>query len=334
MLVVLFIVILIAVFGLLNVFTLVLPRQFLKKRQDVKNAERQAFALSQGWYFQPYAPEVLSRYGCPPFTERGDRRVVFGLITGQVDGMQVTTFDYQRRTKSTSYSAVVYNDTNQVVTVWTVKLPKALPYLELSTRKLFMGNATEVRTADPEFNKRFVVSDGDVNLAAQLLTPQVTGTIQHLRLGDWTIHGDELVYPMVNTMTRTTAQEIVDTARCVVALVRAFPAEVWGGAQLPAPQTPATQVPAAAPMSQPMPVQQPMAQPMPPQQGQYPQPGGWQPQPQQGYPQQPGYPQPGYAQPGYPQPQPGYPQQNPWSQHPGPQGQPPNGGYPAAPPRY
>ncbi|ALG08495.1 hypothetical protein [Kibdelosporangium phytohabitans] len=327
MLVVLFIVILIAVFGLLNVFTLVLPRQFLKKRQDVKNAERQAFAMSQGWYFQPYAPEVLTRYGCPPFTERGDRRVVFGLVTGQVDGMQVTTFDYQRRTKSTSYSAVVYNDTNEVVTVWAVKLPTALPYVEVSARRLFMGNVTELRTADQEFNKRFVVSDGDANLAARLLTPQVIGTIQQLRLGGWTIHGDELIYPMVNTMTRTTAQEIVDTARCVVALVRAFPAETWGGAQIPAPQTPAPQIPAPQgmqqPMSQPVPMQQPVSQPFPqpvqqpmPQQGQYPQQGGWapQPQPQPGYPPQQGYPQPGY------------PQQNPW-----PQGQPPNGGYP---PRY
>nr|WP_052479240.1 hypothetical protein [Kibdelosporangium sp. MJ126-NF4]CEL23121.1 putative integral membrane protein [Kibdelosporangium sp. MJ126-NF4]CTQ90258.1 FIG01122654: hypothetical protein [Kibdelosporangium sp. MJ126-NF4] len=330
MIVVLFIVILIAVFALLNVVTLVLPRQFLKKRQDVKNSERQAFAMSQGWYFQPYAPEMLTRYGCPPFTERGDRRVVFGLVAGQVDGMQVTTFDYQRRTKSTSYGAVVYSDTNQVVTVWAVKLPTPLPYVEVSARKLFMGNVTELQTADPEFNKRFVVADGDANLAAQLLTPQVTGTIQHLRLGGWTIHGDELVYSTVNVMTRTTAQEIVDTARCVVALVRAFPAQVWGGAQISAPQP----VPQLQPQAQPMQPQPMQAQPMQPQ-GQYPpQQGGWAPQPGQAQPgyAQPGYPQPGYvhpgqAQPGYPQQ--GYPQQNPW-----PQGQPPNGGYPPAPPQY
>lgn len=306
MLVVLFIVILIAMFALLNVFTLVLPRQFLKKRQDVKNAERQAFAMSQGWYFQPYAPELLTRYGCPPFTEQGDRRVVFGLLAGQVDGMQLTVFDYQRRTKSTSYSAVVYSDTNQVVTVWAVKLPAALPYVELGVRRLFMGNVTELRTADPEFNKRFVLEDGDANLAAQLLTPQVTGLMQHLRLGGWTIHGDELVYPVINGMTRTTAQEIVDTARSVVALVRALPTHVWGGAQISAPQPAPQPQPALPP--QPMPPQPMQPQPMQPQ-GHYPPQGGW-------------APQPGYAQPGHAQPQ-------PW-----PQGQPPHGGYPAAPPRY
>jgi hypothetical protein len=306
MLVVLFIVILTAVFALLNVFTLVLPRQFLKKRQDVKNAERQAFAMSQGWYFQPYAPEVLSRYGCPPFTERGDRRVVFGLITGQVDGMQVTAFDYQRRTLRRSYSAVVYSDTNQVVTVWVVKLPTALPYMQLGTRRLFAGKVTELRTADPEFNKNYVLDEGDPNLAAQLLTPQVTGLIQHLRLAGWTIQGDELVYSMVNFMTRTTAQEIVDTARNVVALVRSFPAQLWGNTPIPAPQP--------APPPQPM---QPQVH--------NPSPGGWAPQP--GYAQ----PHPGYAQPqpGYAQPQPGYAQPQPW-----PQGYPPNTGHPTAPPRY
>jgi hypothetical protein len=337
--VVLFVVILFAVFGLINVFTLVLPRSFLNQRQQSKNAERQSFAMSQGWQFRPFAPELLTQFSCRPFTERGDRRVVFGVLSGMLDGLPVTVFDFQRRTKRTSYGMIVYQDSNEVNTVWVVKLPAALPPLHISARgiKWLVGNSVQPRTPDPEFNKRFLIDGGDENLAMELFTPQVTSLMRQIRLDGWTIQGDQLIHSMVNRITRTTPQEIMDTARALTALVRAFPPHLWNGAAVPsAPQQVMPQpVPQAMP-SQPMP-QQPMPQQLAPQQlaPQYlPQPYPQQQYPPQQYPQQP-YPQqvPGYYPPSQPpQVQPGYGPPNGWQ----PQGYPPvpPAGHPQAPRGY
>ncbi|TCO48958.1 hypothetical protein [Actinocrispum wychmicini] len=313
MLVALFVVLFIAIMALLNVFTLVLPRQFLKKRQDSKNAERQAFAMGQGWQFRPYAPELLTAYNCKPFTLRGDRRVAFGAVVGLVDGLQVTVFDYQRRTKRTSYSGLVYSDANEVYTVWVVKLPVALPPLHVANRgmRLLTGHAVEPRTPDQEFNRQVLIEGGDENFAMELFTPQVIGAMRQTRLSDWTIQGNELIHPARNFFTRTTAQEIFETAQGLTAVIRAFPQHLWtrqgaslpAGGQQPTYPTGPQQMPPPQQMQphpsgpQPMPMQQPMypSGPMP----NAPQPMP-QPQMQPGYyPQQPGYGQP--PQPyGYP----------------------------------
>ncbi|MEV4312299.1 hypothetical protein [Actinocrispum sp. NPDC049592] len=266
MLVVLAIIGIVGVFALINVFTLVLPRQFLRKRQDIKNAERQQFAMSQGWQFVPYAPELLQTYGqIPPFTERGDRRVVFGVISGPLDGAHVTVFDYQRRTKVTSYGSVVYNDSNEVNTVWVVKLPNVLPPLHIGPRRIWAGNAPHPQTPDLDFNKQHIL-DGDLNLAAELFTPQVIATMRQLRLSQWAIVGNELIYAMVNTFTRTTPQEIIDIGRTVTALARSLPEQLLQ--RYPAaPQQPGL-APGMPPMgqypaSQPFPMQPPVSQPFP-----------------------------------------------------------------------
>jgi hypothetical protein len=295
-----FIVVIIAFFLLLNVFTLVLPRQFLQKRQDSKNAERQAFAARQGWQFRPYAPELLQVYNCRPFTERGDRRVAFGVVVGMVDGVQVTAFDYQRRTKRTSYSGIIYSDSNQVVTVWVVKLPVNLPSLHMGSRgfRLLTGNFVEPRTPDVEFNKGFLIEGGDENFAMQLFTPQVTAMMKHTRLADWTIQGNELIHYSTNHFTRTTADEIMQVAQALVALVRSFPQQIWRGATLPPPG----QLPAAMPMTGPQPMPMPGAQPMPITGPPVAQPMPYPPRQQM----PPMQPSPGYHPPGYHPPQPGY----------------------------
>jgi hypothetical protein len=307
-----FIIVIIAFFVLLNVFTLVLPRQFLQKRQDSKNAERQAFAMSQGWHFRPYAPELLQVYNCKPFTERGDRRVAFGVVVGLVDGVQVTAFDYQRRTKRTSYSGIVYSDTNQVVTVWVVKLPANLPSLHMATRgfRLLTGNFVEPRTPDVEFNKGFLIEGGDENFAMQLFTPQVMAMMKHTRMADWTIQGNELIHYSTNHFTRTTAEEIMQAAQALVALVRSFPEQLWRGAALPpSGQMPSQPIPMPMTGPQPMPITGPPV-PYPPQPQMQPgQPMPMQPMPQM-QPPPPGYypPQPGYGPaPGWPHPQYGPP---------------------------
>ncbi|WP_156757730.1 type III secretion system chaperone family protein [Actinokineospora pegani] len=228
----LFIVFIVALLASLNLFTLVLPRQFLLKRQNSKNAERQAFAAAHGWRFQPFAPELLTRYPCAPFTEHGDRRVAFGHLAGWVDGAWVTAFDFQRRTKRTSYGSIMFTDTNSVETVWTVRLPAPLGVVEVQ-RRLSFGQDTGLRTADPEFNRQHAVVGGDPDLAARLLTPRVTALLPQVSRSGFAIVGDELVVARDNVLTRTTVPELLEVARLLVALMRALPVQGAPSQQIP-----------------------------------------------------------------------------------------------------
>ena len=65
------------------------------KRVQSTNHERQALASSQGWGFSADAPELLDRWPLKPFTEIGDKRMAFGVVSGMVGGVSFTAFDYQ-----------------------------------------------------------------------------------------------------------------------------------------------------------------------------------------------------------------------------------------------
>src|ERR1044072_4136244 len=114
---------LILVFGLLNLLTLGIPRMYLKKRQDFKNNERAQLAMRTGWQFRPFGPDLLNRYPFPPFTERGDRRVAFGVLSGVAESMPFVVFDFQVRRKVITYNLVVRRENNEVNTVFAMRLP-------------------------------------------------------------------------------------------------------------------------------------------------------------------------------------------------------------------
>jgi len=67
------------------------------KRIQQTNYERQSVASSQGWGFSQDAPELLDRWPLKPFTEIGDKRIAFGVVSGTVNGVPFTAFDYHRR---------------------------------------------------------------------------------------------------------------------------------------------------------------------------------------------------------------------------------------------
>ena len=302
MIAVLGIVAIFAVLSLLNLFTFVLPRTFLKKRQDFKNKERYQLAMSARWQFRPYAPDLAGRYNTYPFNQRGDRRVVFGVLAGVVENVPFTVFDFQLRKKITYRNAVVVSEDNAVYTLWTLKLPVALPPFRVATRglRILFGRATEPQTQDPAFNKNFLVEEGDPGFVNEFVTPQLAHALRDNKIANLTVQGDELIYVLENSMTRTTAQEITDHLRRLNAVVRALPQEIMARYGAPAPQQLA---PPSPPVGFP-----------PPPPAQYGPPPGYAPPPAYGPPPGYGYPPPGpYAAPpqhygppqGYPPP-PGY----------------------------
>jgi hypothetical protein len=306
------------------------------KRIQATNYERQQLASSQGWGFTQDAPELLDRWPLKPFTEIGDKRMAFGVVSGAVNGMSFTAFDYHRRPKVTNWQnrgkTTMSIDTILIDTVWVLTLPSTLPkfqIFDMAEPNFDREGTVAPQTADGKVNRSYLLVDTDPGVATQMLTPQVTAVMKQHKLVNWATWGDQLLCVKHPIFGRVKPEELSSKVGELGQLLAVLPQHLWGTGNTAAQQQPAQpQPPQPQPQQQPQ-YQQPYPQqpypPQPyPQQG-YPPPQPYPPQPQPpyGYPQQPQpyyppqhYPQQPYypQQPGYP-PQPGYPQQ-PWG-HPG-----------------
>jgi len=298
------------------------------KRVQSTNHERQALASSQGWGFSADAPELLERWPLKPFTEIGDKRMAFGVVSGAVGGVSFTAFDYHRRPKVTHWQSrgrtTMSIDTILIDTVWVLTLPATLPKFQIfdfAEPNFDRDGTVPPQTADAKLNRSYLLVDTDPGVANQFLTPTVTAIMKQYKLHNWATWGDQLLCVKHPIFGRVKPDELSSRVGELGQLIGTLPPHLWGTGN--APQQPAAQ-PAPAPQ-QPYPAQQyPAQQPYPPQQP-YP---AQQPYPvQQPYPPQPQYQQPYPAQ-GYPPQQPYYPPQ-PYPQQPY---YPPQPGYP--PPGY
>lgn len=235
------------------------------KRIEKTNAERYQLAGQYGWQFWPEVPELLRRWGVMPFTQQGDKRIAFGVLSGLFQGMPFTVFEYHRRPTVTSYHTrwtgkkVGEFDTITIDSVWAVTLPAPMPRFQIvsSIEPTFdIDQYPEPPTHDPKFNRWYKVIDTDPNTAMQVLTPPVMATMRQLKVHNWSLAGNELVYVEHVIFGRTKPDDIVETLGKLYSLVSQL--------QYPQPQY------------------------QPPRYG-YPQPGYPQPYPQPGYPPQ-GYP--------------------------------------------
>lgn len=275
------------------------------KRIQQTNYERQSVAASQGWGFSQDAPELLERWPVKPFTEIGDKRMAFGVVSGTVNGVPFTAFDYHRRPKVTNWQkrgrTTMSVDTILIDTVWVLTLPATLPKFQIfdnAEPNFDETGAVPPQTADPKVNRSYLLVDTDPGVAVQLLTPAVTGVMKQYKLHNWATWGDQLLCVKHPIFGRVKPEELSSKVGELGQLIAALPPHMWGtggGAQSPVqqPAHPVPPVQPAPPVPQGFPAQPYPAQGYPPP---YP------PQPQQpyGYPQQ--YPpQPYYPQPGYPQ---------------------------------
>jgi hypothetical protein len=274
------------------------------------NGERQQYAAACGWQFRDDAPELLTRWQVLPFNQIGDKRLAYGVLTGMYQNMPFTMFDFHRRPKVTHVvtrftgKEVNQLDSITVDSVWAVTLPVTMPNFQIasSVESTFdVETCPEPATHDPKFNRWYKLISTDPNLAVQILTPPVMATMRKLKLHNWSLVGNELLY-VAHPFTRTKPDDVVEVLGKLATLVSLLPMHLGQ----PAP---------GAPPVQQAPVQQPVQPQYPPpvqyQQPQYQQPQYQQPQ-YQPYPpqyQQPQYQQPQYG--GYPQ-QPGYPPPGPY----------------------
>lgn len=271
------------------------------------NKNRSRLAQLRGWQFAEQAPELLERWPVLPFTQRGDMRLVYGVLGGTCDGLSFTMMDFMRRQMviNKQVYGMTVNQHDKMVTdsVWVVRLPAPMPFFQITSRDQVyfdIDDSPHPTTGDRKFDKRHQLVDTDPWVAAQVLTPGVIATTREARLGTWTLLGTELVYAETCYLGGTGPNKVVEVLGKLAMLVSQLPFHLGGGQPVHPPQ------------------QQYQQQPYPPQQPAYP------PPPQPGYPPQyppAQYPPAQYPQPGYPPPfqQTGYPPQ-------------PGHGYPGSPP--
>ena len=297
------------------------------KRIQQTNYERQSLASSQGWGFAQDAPELLDKWPLKPFTEIGDKRLAFGVVSGMVNGVAFTAFDYHRRPKVTNWQnrgrTTMSIDTILIDTVWVLTLPSTLPKFQIfdnAEPNFDKEGALPPQTADAKVNRSYLLVDTDPGVATQLLTPAITGIMKQYKLHNWASWGDQLLCVKHPIFGRVKPEELSAKVGELGQLMAAIPPHMWGTGHA----APAQPAPQPAPQQYPP---QPAPQQYPPQpqyqyppQPQYQQPYPPQPYPQQGYPPQPYYPQQPYPPQQYP-PQP-YP---PQPYYPPQQGYPPQG---------
>ncbi|MEV4320565.1 hypothetical protein [Actinocrispum sp. NPDC049592] len=271
------------------------------KRIANTNSERQQAAAMYGWQFRPDAPELLQRWNVLPFNQIGDKRLAFGVLSGNYQGLPFTMFDYHRRpvvtTTFTRWTNKKMNemDTITIDSVWVIPLPVALPQFTIvsSTDSNWdTEQYPEPPTHDPKFNRWYKLIDTNPQAAQQILTPQVMALMREQKLHTWSLAGNELLYVEHPIFGRTKPDEVVEALGKLMGLVSMLPVH-----QQPVQQHQQYQQPVQPQYQQPAQYQQPQYQAPQPQYYQQPQPQYYQqPQPQYGYPQ-PGYP---YPPQGYP----------------------------------
>ncbi|RZS44257.1 hypothetical protein EV193_101132 [Herbihabitans rhizosphaerae] len=211
----------VVLYVLLNVLTFVLPRTFVKKRQAAKNAERERFAAEAGWRFDASVPELTTRYPVPPFTEHGDRRVAFGVLSGVQEGVPFTAFDFRMRTGVRT--GLLWSEETEVHTVFALRLPVPIPPLRLfAVASQKFADQPAPRTADPEFNKRYLIEDGDPAVVNRLFTPAATRLMVENDIGNLSVRGGELVCTASKVFAKTSAREIAERVRVLAMVVHAI----------------------------------------------------------------------------------------------------------------
>jgi hypothetical protein len=136
------------------------PYLLWRWRRRRKVNERARLAASREWQFADSDDSLLTRWRGEPFDRRGDKRETIGVISGQVQGIAFTAFDYRRR-KTRVINAP---DEYETVTVWALRLPEPFPEFDVTFEHAFARRMADRRAAGPrvptgdaEFDRHYAV---------------------------------------------------------------------------------------------------------------------------------------------------------------------------------
>jgi hypothetical protein len=206
---------------------------FLKYQQGKRNSERQRLADGRGWQFAASDPALADRWRGGPFSRRGDRREIIGVVRGETRGIPFTAFDFRMRTRIVRTGGISRTDEYDTVTVWALQLPAALPPLRFTrgsrlVRKLDdkLGNDPPVASGDQDFDGRFGIYAAP-EFVRELMTPDLRGWLGEHKLTGWWIDGRDLLFVRDVQLFRTKPGTLVAVADELADMITRFPAAIW-----------------------------------------------------------------------------------------------------------
>jgi hypothetical protein len=202
------------------------------KRIEATNYERYQMATGYGWQFWADVPSLLERWQVLPFNQRGDKRLAFGVVQGNYQGLPFTVFDFHRRPTVTSVHTRWTNkkvnelDTITIDSVWVITLPAAMPAFQIvsSVDSAFDTDPyPEPPTPDRKFNRWYKLIDTDPNVAMGILTPHVMSTMRSEKLHNWSLAGADLVYVEHPIFGRIKPDDVIESLGALSALLAVLP---------------------------------------------------------------------------------------------------------------
>ncbi|GAA2028292.1 hypothetical protein GCM10009839_29160 [Catenulispora yoronensis] len=192
-----------------------------------RNRALTALAAVKQWDLTKNDREIPDTFGGPPFTI-GHKRVARRVLRGSHSGRAVLVLDYEYRTPGSDG-----DDTHHAWVACVDDLPVALPALEvvarsgrreLSSRSGGQLAMPEFVIGDPAFDRRYHVYAANLQLAADLLGPQVLRLIASWPDFSWRVEGTRLLTWGSGTLK---PHWIETNLNMLVSLVEAVPERVW-----------------------------------------------------------------------------------------------------------
>lgn len=140
----------------------------------------------------PEDPTLVDRWRGEPFGQGANPRAT-NVISGAYRGHRVLAFDYSYERRAPSGGVV-----RDVYAVFAVRLPRALPHVELTPEELVdrgrrLLQHADVTVGDEVFDKAFRVRCDDARAAAALLQPELRRRLREAGTRSYRFTGDTLV---------------------------------------------------------------------------------------------------------------------------------------------
>jgi hypothetical protein len=198
------------------------------KRNQARLQAIQQLCLSKGWQYTARDPFGLPhRWSGTPFNV-GDDRTARNVVTGEVGGRPMISFDYSYTTESRDSEGRTSTTTHHCA-IYALGMPCALPELHLGPEGVFsrIGKAVgmqDIELESEEFNRRYRVRCPDPKLATDVLSPRTMEMLIAAPKMRFRFAGTDLVCYENGCIS---AVEILNRTAVLARVLDGVPAFVW-----------------------------------------------------------------------------------------------------------
>lgn len=195
-------------------------------------------ALEDGFDYRDAAPDLVDRWGAPPFSALGHRRA-FDVLTGRRRDVDVVAFRFvvgeMGRTAHATNAAtggvrLTLPETTEEYLVVAAALPSPLPRFSLAPQEdaideIPYGLAFECE--DENLAERYDVYAADVDTAGAVMHKAAVEMLREHRTVDWRVEGRDVIAVERMTGSERSVEEVLATIDTVVTIVSGIETEAF-----------------------------------------------------------------------------------------------------------